>query len=142
LICQEKKLKQLEEEVTNLREQNDTLREENKRTLSEFESWRRKAQTLLAKRSNNSILQQSIGTPTLNKENLIVNDTIQIDDTFNTSGGGGGGAKNTSACNVSDNPLNEKVDESDLKLLEDLSRLDESGTKTTGSQRFVITYFF
>jgi len=142
LICQEKKLKQLEEEVANLREQNDTLREENKRTLSEFESWRRKAQALFAKRSNNSILQQSIGTPTLNKENLIVNDTIQIDDTFNTSGGGGGGAKNTSACNVSDNPLNEKVDESDLKLLEDLSRLDESGTKTTGSQRFVITYFF
>jgi hypothetical protein len=139
LICQEKKLKQLEEEVANLREQNDTLREENKRTLSEFESWRRKAQTLFAKRSNNSILQQSIGTPTLNKENLIVNGTIQIDDTFNTSGGG---AKNTSACNVSDNPLNEKVDESDLKLLEDLSRLDESGTKTTGSQRFVITYFF
>ena len=128
--------------MANLREQNDTLREENKRTLSEFESWRRKAQTLLAKRSNNSILQQSIGTPTLNKENLIVNDTIQIDDTFNTSGGGGVGAKNTSACNVSDNPLNEKVDESDLKLLEDLSRLDESGTKTTGSQRFVITYFF
>lgn len=119
--------------MASLTDQNDNLREENKRTVTEFENWRRKAQTLLAKRANNSILQQSMGTPTLNKENLVVNDTIQISDaenTFNTSTGGD--TRNTSG-NVSNNALNEKVDESDLKLLEDL---DDSANnkKSTQSQ--------
>lgn len=123
--------------MASLTDQNDTLREENKRIVTEFENWRRKAQTLLAKQraSNNSILQQSIGTPTLNKENLIVDDTLQISDaeiTFNTSGGGVDAIRNTSAENVSSNALNEKVDESDLKLLEDLSKLDDS---TSGNNK-------
>lgn len=61
-----------------------------------------------------------MGTPLLNKENIVINDTIQIDDlenTFNSTG------KNTSQANDSGNLLNEKVngsiqlDDSDLKFL-------------------------
>lgn len=61
--------------------------------------------------NNNSFLHDSISTPTLNKENLIVNDTLQIDDFENLS------------ANVSLNPLNHNVSEcdSDLKVLEELN---------------------
>jgi len=110
----EKKLQTIEKYHKEQQYQNDKLREENKRLKLEFESWKKKAQTALAKRTNpNSFLHDSMSTPTLNKENLVVNDTLQIDD-INVS------------VNTSMNPLNHNVSDcdNDLKTLEELNNLN------------------
>jgi len=71
----------LEKEFGELQSENEKIIAESKKNQVEFEAWKKKAQSLLARRAGNvSVLQQSLSTPTLNKENLIVNDTIQIDD--------------------------------------------------------------
>jgi hypothetical protein len=83
----EKRLEKLETDFSELQAENEKLVAENRKNQAEFDAWKKKAQSLLARRATNaSLLHQSISTPTLNKENLIVNDTIQIDDfELNTS---------------------------------------------------------
>ena len=63
---------------------NERLREENKKQKAEFDQWRKNFQSLLAKRNGNAFLNESILTPTINKENLIINDTLQMDDFDNS----------------------------------------------------------
>lgn len=119
----DRKLEKLEIELKSLQDQNDKLLNDNKKVQSEFEGWRKKAQSLLAKRTiNTSILQQSISTPTLNKENLIVNDTLQIDDFENSFINTTNEAANNSTKD-NNNLMNEHVDENiNLQLLEGMEK--------------------
>lgn len=135
----DKKMQQIEAELGDLKEQNDKLHLENKKKQFEFDNWKKKAQSLIAKRSSTSILQQSIATPTLNKENLIINDTIQIDELENTFDI----SEKNNSVNISCNVLNEQLIDSsnrsieiDSKQQDDidefLSTANDSNTKNNG----------